>query len=201
MWAAQSRIAGTTSAVVGFADPGITPNSDGLPGLAVVKTMVAPDVGSGRVRCGSRAGGHRVGRRAPPGQLLPGGVGQDRRSGRDRRGHPDRRVPPRWPRCTWRPDRCTPRCGSSARGCSSPPNAEPRHPVKAARTSPTSCPPSSRPAPHPWSCAALRTSSSPTHPSSTQPTCRSTRHGWSPAWSPTPPRSVPRSRGCARTGC
>ena len=26
--------------MVSFADPGITPNSDGLPGLAVVKTMV-----------------------------------------------------------------------------------------------------------------------------------------------------------------
>jgi len=37
--------------VVGFADPGITPNSDGLPGLAVVKTMVGALLTWGLVAC------------------------------------------------------------------------------------------------------------------------------------------------------
>jgi hypothetical protein len=51
MRAAHSRIAGTASAVVGFADPGVTPNSDGLPGLSVVKMMVGSLLTWGLVAC------------------------------------------------------------------------------------------------------------------------------------------------------
>lgn len=51
MWAEQSQIAGTALAAMGFADPGITPNSDGLPGLSIVKTMVGALLTWGLVAC------------------------------------------------------------------------------------------------------------------------------------------------------
>jgi hypothetical protein len=50
MWAQVQGI-GLRPGLVRFADPGITPNSDGLPGLAVVKTMVGALLTWGLVAC------------------------------------------------------------------------------------------------------------------------------------------------------
>jgi hypothetical protein len=51
MWVVDSQFLGVMPGVVAFADPGITPNSDGLPGLSVVKTMVGALLTWGLVAC------------------------------------------------------------------------------------------------------------------------------------------------------